>query len=364
MDGDGVSLAERLRSTIASGGPIPFARFMEAALYDPDEGFYEQSRIGERADFVTSPHVSPAFGELLARQIEEFRELLGDPASFTLVEAGAGDGTLARQLMERLPERAGRRIRYIAIERSSHYREQLRAIPGLEVAGSLRSFGRIESGCLIANEVLDNLPFARLRHVAGGWAELFVGMDGAGRFVLVEGSPSSPSLLAHLRHAPPGTEVAVSLAAFDFLDALASLFRRGYALLIDYGYRGASERATPVHGYRTHTIDLEVLDAPGARDITAGIDVDALATHARARGLAVFGPVTQRDGLLALGFAELDEAGRRRQVEAIDARRGIESVRIFSNRNRARQLIANEGLGGFWFLGLGIGTDARPRAFR
>jgi SAM-dependent MidA family methyltransferase len=110
-------LADRLRARIRAHGPIPFRDFMEAALYDPAEGFFQRHSVGERADFVTAPHVSPAFGVLVARQIEELWQLLDRPEPFTVVEIGAGDGTLAGQILEFVSPVVGKALEYLAVER-------------------------------------------------------------------------------------------------------------------------------------------------------------------------------------------------------------------------------------------------------
>src|SRR5206468_1419434 len=93
------TLADRLRARIRAEGPITFHDYMDAALYDERDGFYSRSPIGEEGDFVTSPHVSPAFGVLLAGQVEQFWHLLERPDPFHVIEAGAGDGTLAGQIL-------------------------------------------------------------------------------------------------------------------------------------------------------------------------------------------------------------------------------------------------------------------------
>src|SRR5262249_6152161 len=103
-------LGARLRRRIEDAGPITFAEFMDSALYDPDGGFFERGAaegpVGADGAFVTGPHVSPLFGALLSRMVEDVRTRLGDPHPFTVVEVGAGDGTLARQLADGLAEPA------------------------------------------------------------------------------------------------------------------------------------------------------------------------------------------------------------------------------------------------------------------
>ncbi|MFO1513045.1 MAG: hypothetical protein U1F83_09070 [Verrucomicrobiota bacterium] len=68
---------------------IPFARFMEIALYCPDCGYYEKENdnIGRRGDFYTSVSVGPLFGHLLAFQFAKWLEEI-PAATVQLVEAG------------------------------------------------------------------------------------------------------------------------------------------------------------------------------------------------------------------------------------------------------------------------------------
>src|SRR5258708_36297428 len=99
-------LTEILRERIRREGPISFADFMAAALYDPEHGYYGsgRARIGRAGDFFTSVSVGPLFGRLLARQFAEMWEALGRPAPFTVAEQGAHDGTLALDLLGGLRE--------------------------------------------------------------------------------------------------------------------------------------------------------------------------------------------------------------------------------------------------------------------
>jgi len=354
----GLPLAHRLRRRIESEGPITFADFMEAALYDPADGFYSRLPVGEHGDFVTSPHVSPVFGELVARQIGEFWELLDRPDPFDVVEVGAGDGTLAGQVLGSIGDPMRTAVRYTGVDRSLSARAAL-ADASIRVAAALEEVGRGLIGCVLANELLDDLPFHLVRGVAGGVAELFVGLDGD-RFTLVEGPPSEE--IARL--APPlrdQQEAIVRPSAAAFVDQAAEVLTRGYVWVVDYGFRAGEEPGT-VHGYRRQRLEEDILSEPGSLDITAGVDFAALVRHAEERGLAVWGPVTQRDALLSLGFRRLDDRAQARQREAVVARRGVEALRIYSNRTRANLLLSRSGLGAFYVLCLGVATD-RPPAF-
>src|SRR5262249_5332322 len=130
MDEDGPvgrTIAERLRARIRDDGPMTFAAFMEVALYDPDEGFYAGPAVGGAGHFVTSPHVSPLFGALLGALVEDAWIRLGRPDPFAVVEAGAGDGTLARHILARLSDGDCSAVRYVGVERGPVSRDLLAA---------------------------------------------------------------------------------------------------------------------------------------------------------------------------------------------------------------------------------------------
>ena len=124
----------------------------------------------------------PVFGELLARAISDLHGLLGEPRPFRVAEVGAGDGTLARRLVEHLGDLE---MEYTAVETSAGARRALDAIEGIRVAERLEPSPHL----ILANELMDNLPFRRLRGTASGTKEVFVALDGD-RFVERLGDPS------------------------------------------------------------------------------------------------------------------------------------------------------------------------------
>jgi SAM-dependent MidA family methyltransferase len=252
-------------------------------------------------------------------------------------------------------------LRYKAVERSPAARRALEA-KGLEALQSLNDVGEPVVGCVIANELLDNLPFHRLRGGSDGTVELFVDVEGDG-FALVEGPPSSGALLALAPVLAPGEEFVVSPATLEFVDEAEAALERGFVWVVDYGFADDADRRS-VHGYKDHRVHDELLAEPGSTDITAGVDFAAVARHARGRGLEVWGPVSQRDALLALGFRELDEQAQARQVDALDARRGVDALRIYSDRNRAGLLLSRDGLGAARVLCLGKNVAAPPSSLR
>ncbi|MGZ5297822.1 MAG: SAM-dependent methyltransferase, partial [Actinomycetota bacterium] len=147
--------ADAIRLAIRERGPITFAEYMEHALYGPG-GYYERPPVGPAGDFVTSPHVHPVFGAMLGNAVRGLCEALGDPAPLRIAEVGAGDGTLAVQLLGAL---AGLDVDYEAIDVSPGARSTLATIDGLRAGVELTDAPHV----VVANELLDNLPFRRLR---------------------------------------------------------------------------------------------------------------------------------------------------------------------------------------------------------
>jgi SAM-dependent MidA family methyltransferase len=333
---------DRIRREIDDQGPITFARFMELALYGAG-GFYEHPPVGADRHFVTNAHVHPVFGELLARAVRDLWESLGMPRPFRMTEVGAGDGTLARSL---LANTGAIPVRYTAVERSPGALEALAELEDVSATDRLAA----PADLVMANELLDNLPFRLVR----GDREVRVGREGD-RLVEVL-APIEREVAS--RTGDPDERVD-PVGAFAFIDDLARVLDRGYALLIDYGGLGAA--GGPVHGYRDQALVEDVLTNPGTTDITAGVDFDLIAERAVANGLVAFPTVTQRDTLVALGLGDWlrDELGRQRV--RLESGEGREAVATWSGRNEAMLLVDPSGLGRLRWLVLATPGLDPPR---
>jgi NADH dehydrogenase [ubiquinone] 1 alpha subcomplex assembly factor 7 len=345
-------MSAQVRNAIADAildhGPISFAEFMELALYGPD-GYYERPPIGSEGDFVTSPHVHPVFGELLAAAIRELHTALGRPTPLRLQEVGGGDGTLAHELMDALDDLS---FDYVVVERSAGARQALSAIEGLRVRTDLEAGAHV----VLAHELLDNLPFRRVRATGDGPREVRIalGADDLPIEVLTEAGEELRTVAGGLA---PGEEAVVPDGALAFVSELGAALEHGYALVIDYGSVG-SAGGRP-HGYRDHLEVGDLLHDPGEADITAGVDFALVAEHARRNGLVAFPSVTQREALVALGFDRWSRGERRRQVELLDRREGRSAVNAWSGRSRASLLVDPTALGRHrWLLLASPGLEA------
>jgi NADH dehydrogenase [ubiquinone] 1 alpha subcomplex assembly factor 7 len=267
-------LAERLRRWIADEGPISFAEFMEAALYDPADGFYSRGqRLGPRGAFHTAPTRIPAFVDAVAAETPG-----SDLGGLVLVEAGPGDGTLARALATRLVDFLSR---IILIERAAGMRRlQERALADSPVPVEWVETPeevRAQHGFVVANELLDDQPV----HVLEPPHEIRVGLTPEGRFAEVR-APVPPELLARIPEQKAGRRYAVSPAAEELYGRLLATIESGRVLAIDYASTAPTGDLvrTFVGGRRGG----DPLEAPGSQNITADVDFEALRRVARAAG--------------------------------------------------------------------------------
>lgn len=299
MPGHVTPLQDRLRERIAHEGPISFFDFMQAALYDPEEGYYARgAAIGEPGDFLTSPHVSPAFAGTLARVFALDAEKIDGTVDF--VEVGAGGGTFLEDfagILRDLDPGLHGRLRLTAVEASAAGRASIaarriepepRILPGIEelAEGSV-------SGWIFSNELYDALPVVRVMCSEAGLQELRVGHEG-GRFVWTP-APAGELLRRHLEELgvalQPGQKGEISPGLAGVHRHLARALARGWLVAFDYGHparilyhpfaRPEGTLAVHIGGRRGG----DPLEDPGHRDITAHVNWDVLLAAGEAEGL-------------------------------------------------------------------------------
>jgi SAM-dependent MidA family methyltransferase len=323
-------LGRELAARISALGPISFAEYMEACLYDPAHGYYSRPERARFADYYTSVDVHPIFGRLLARQLVEMWRLLDRPGKFWVVEPGAGVGLLAAQILDfsaaQLPDFYAV-LRYAAVERSEARRAAHAKTIGKHVAAgraesSEQLPARIPNGCIVSNELFDAMPVHRVIFTGMALREMFVGLEGGG-FVDATGPFSTPRIAEYFSRQgitlPEGQQAEVCVAACDWIGDAARRLQRGFILTVDYGYEARvlySERFPrgTLMAYRNHRVSEGFYDAPGEQDLTAHVNFTALDVWGREAGLKRIGLVPQGRFLLALGrgnqFADLYDAGQ------------------------------------------------------
>lgn len=351
-------------------GPLPFDQVVELALYHPQSGFYSNAGgPSGRSDFLTSPALGPLFGAVMARAIDGWWASLGRPEPFFVIEAGAGDGSLAAAILGTAPECLSV-LRYILVERSEQLRRRQRARLPIEpaamargVAGggpfvtSLAEFpAPLDSdGVVLANELLDNLPFRLLERVPdSAWAEICVNEKLTEVLVPArENISADADRLAP--QAPVGARIPLQQEAAHWLRSALATFRRGRVVVIDYADTTPNMAQRPwmdwVRTYQSHGRGGSPLEHLGHQDITCEVATDQLA---RVRPSTTNS--AQAGFLRTHGLDELADAARRAWHERASIA-DLEAMRARSRVNEAAALTDAAGLGAFRVLEWQVGSD-------
>jgi SAM-dependent MidA family methyltransferase len=359
-DGRARAVLARLAESAGPDGFLRFDRFVDIALYEPGLGFYERPGVvlGPAGEFYTAAHVVPWFGRSIARRIAREHARAGRPGRFTVVELGAGDGRLAQSILGGLPLELGTEVEltYVIVERSEAL-ARLALARLAEVAGGaevlradgLASVGPLH-GCVIANELLDALPFRRLVRRGSAWRELGVRRSGE-RYQWAESDGPAASLPVGLPEAEDGTVLEVSPAAEALVREVADHLAEGVALFVDYGMEEAELLAAHPGGtlaaVRGHRDLPDPLDAPGRSDLSAFVNLTRLRRAARSSGLVELAVRPMREALVDWGIADILE----REVSASPG--GEAEV-------RARLAVKNLLIGFDRFVVLELAPPARP----
>ncbi|WP_417249387.1 class I SAM-dependent methyltransferase [Celeribacter sp.] len=300
-------LADIITRRIAQTGPITLADYMAECLLHPTHGYYTtRDPLGARGDFTTAPEVSQMFGELIGLALAEAWLAQGAPSPVTFAELGPGRGTLMADALRATKGVAGfhEAIRLHLVEASPTLRARQRA--------ALESYDvtwcdRIEELpdaplLLVANEFFDALPIRQFTRDAKGWRETQVGLkDGALTLGL-----SQPAPIAALDHRLSDTRAGDIVETCPAsLPIMSDISRRitahgGTALIIDYG--GWHSLGDTFQALEAHEM-VDPLARPGAADLTAHVDFEALAQVAKGMGAAT-GYMEQREMLWHFGIEQ------------------------------------------------------------
>jgi SAM-dependent MidA family methyltransferase len=323
-------LVATIASEISRVGAIPFARFMELALYHPQFGYYMRAsdpgteRIGWNGDFYTSSDVHPILGQALARQAIQVDRLLGHPEPFTIVEMGPGKGLLAKHVLTHLlaSQSLAQRLRVVLIECSPVMRtvQQQQLAPWLGSSGLVSWLEDVTSlapesvtGLMLSNELPDAFPVHRVQKIGEVLKEIFVEVRD-GRFVECLRDLSTPEIQDYLARLhielPDGYRTEINLRAPVWMRQVADSMKRGVVITIDYGHSAedlyGSERSKgTLLCYRSQMASEDPFVRVGLQDMTAHVDFTTLATVGEEAGLSVTGYTNQMSFLMGLGAEEM-----------------------------------------------------------
>ena len=330
-------LVNDLKNRIRKSGPLPFSDFIETCLYDPEKGFYtKEGRAGRRGDFLTSPEVGPLFGHLIANWLDDLWTKIDKPENFQVIEVGAGCGTLARAILDCKPK-CLEHGNYVMVERS----EELRKAQPI----SEKLFSTIDVpdapivGAVIANELLDNLPFDLLEADGDCWKEVCVGLmdDQLVEILTTEREP--PVEVSPLK----GARIPIQTQANNWINGVIEKISSGSLLLIDYGSstQEMSQRNQEswLRTFKKHNRGTSPLEDVGNQDITVEVAIDQLP-----EGAVIS---TQKQFLENQGINHLVDEGRKIWKESSSVG-DLRAVKARSRIVEAEALLDPKGLGGFF----------------
>ena len=351
-------LVDRLRSLIeAQGGWISFATYMAEALYTPGLGYYSGGahKFGPGGDFITAPELTPLFGQALASQVQQIMGL----SAPHVIEAGAGTGLLAADLLLELELRGALPDSYAILEVSGELRERqfdtlAAKVPHLASRVQwLDGLPERFSGALVANEVLDVMPVHLIAWRPEGIFERGVALGDEGRFVWADqpaaGKVAEAAVALDLPLPEEGEYVSeLNLAGRAWVAEWAARLDQGAMLLVDYGYPRAeyylpSRSTGTLLCYFRHHAHGDPFVWPGLNDITAFVDFTAIAEAGFEAGLDVLGYTDQANLLFNCGV--LDCLARRAPEESTDYIRAAKALQRLTGPHEMGELFKVIALG-------------------
>jgi SAM-dependent MidA family methyltransferase len=306
-------LSDIIIQKIKDEGPISFRDFMDMSLYYPGLGYYtsDGNKIGRSGDYYTSPELTPAFGAMIAKQIEEMWVILGEK-EFTVVEFGAGNGRLAYDILEhlKLNKDLYALLKYCIIEKSPAMREKEKLVLTEKVTwhDSIEELGEI-SGCILSNELPDNFPVHRVM-MHDELMEIFVDHKDGFKEVFIPADAALKAYLTELQvELPRGFKTEINLEAILWMNKIAPVLKEGFVITIDYGYPSnelysESRSNGTLMCFNKHHINNYPYQNIGEQDITAHVNFSALCHWGLKNGLDFCGLTNQANFLLSLGIKD------------------------------------------------------------
>jgi len=308
-------LSEIVQKNIRDEGPISFRDFMEMALYYPEFGYYTSTKekFGKEGDYFTAPFFTNVYGCIIAKQLEEMWFLTGKK-EFTIVEYGAGNGLLCADILNQLKKNTSfyKILTYCIIEKSEPLRKEQKRNLAEHKISWINSIEEISpfTGCVLANEVLDNFSVHKVVKKQNELTEVFI--DHINEFCEVL-KPAQYHLKEYFKQLnvelPNDFCAEINLQAVDWLKKISASLTKGFVITIDYGfpsselYKSYRSLGTIICYYK-HSVNDQPYSHIGEQDITAHVNFSALDHFGSKNGLMNCGFTTQSHFLSGLGLTE------------------------------------------------------------
>jgi len=320
-------------------GWISFEEFIDFVMYKPGLGYYSAGaeKIGHSGDFTTAPEISKLFGMALANQITPILDHYQSPS---IIEIGAGTGKLAFDIMTQLNDYQVNFDRYYILELSADLKQRQQSMLSHLPTKALNKIVWLESipmdsidGVIIANEVIDALPFTRFKSQNGQVYELGISVEDN---QLVEQPRLADEILSNTVDSiakeigmtfQDGYTSEIRINFGSWFRTIESMLSSGSIFFVDYGYSRQEyydeERTngSMICHYR-NVAHEDPLSNLGIQDISASVDFSQLADVALQRNIEVGFFTSQSDFLInaeILGVIEsvIDEGLKMRLTQEV-----------------------------------------------
>jgi len=319
------NLSSKIQSEIIEqGGKIPFSKFMQMALYQPELGYYQNNlhKFGEKGDFITAPEMGSNFAKCLASGLVDF--ISSGNGNLRLMEIGAGSGILAANLLDELKHLGALPNQYLILEPSAELQAQQKSLllsrhrEYFENIIWISELPEDFRGIILANEVVDAIPCERMVRKDSLWRKLGVSYKG-GEFVdclldevKVDDLPESLKTTGYLGDYPEGYMAEYRPLVKGWIRAISNSLKQGAIILFDYGYAESElyhpqRLAGSLTCFINHYSHSDPYQYIGLQDITAHVDFTQIAQTAHEFSLEVEGYTTQAGFLLENGIIEISE---------------------------------------------------------
>lgn len=297
---------------------MTFEKFMDMALYDPESGYYfsKEKRIGREGDFYTSSHLHPVFGVMLGKQINEMWEIMGRPETFDIVEMGAGEGYVCKDMLEYLKDTAMfRHLSYTIIEINPLVKDRQQKLLS-EFSDKVKWFQRLDDlhdvrGCFFSNELPDAFP-VHLLEFHEELKEVYLRAEN-GKITETLGPLSNKAISDYFAskniHFEEGYRTEFNLRIRQWLNDINMVLKEGYILTIDYGYSDRDyysedrNRGT-LMCYLDHQLNEDPYENIGQQDITAHVNFSSVKKWGEDIGLKTTGFTSQGAFMVSMDIDE------------------------------------------------------------
>ena len=291
---------------------IPIDVYIYQALYNDKSGYYMKNNpFGYNGDYITAPNISIMFSEMIAIWVVSFWESLKCPKKFNLIELGAGNGEMIKQInktFDKFPLLKDS-CKINILEKSNHLKKiQKKKLKKFNVKW-IKNFNEIQKGTniFIANEFFDALPIKQFFKIKNKWNERFVKLEKENKsFINIDTDIKKIEKKLGFKISNNQKIIEYSPVAIKYLKNISKkINNKGALLIIDYGYLEDTMKDT-LMTIRKHKV-TDIFKDIGSSDITYNINFKLLKKITNILKLKCQGITTQRAFLTNMGIHQRAE---------------------------------------------------------